>query len=636
MVSDVRPESKPSLESLHRFAVATDHQAGCLYLPGTRLSVLTTITSWLNSTNETNSKVLWLADISGSGKSSVAQHIASVAAQTNQLLCSFFFKRDIKAQSSTISVVAQLSRQLARSSTCIAAEASGGGAMTSSGYPEAFHSHITIPLCLHPPTKPSLVVIDALDESGPPHERAGFLSALVHEVPLFPPTVKVLLTSKPSQDIDEALGRLCIKSLDDEVFGYYRLTFDVYGQANRSDISRYISHSFQIVARNKRSKGTILPELWPSHFQRTSLTGHANGLFLLVSVAAAFVDNSENPQMALQELLVLQHRPSPEAAMDALYNHVLQSAALRPGFNLRIYKASLEVVLSAENPLAIQEINSQIHQDARFTLTYLRPVLQCNPEARVIHNSFVEYIQDPHKCDPRFLVSITPRTSERVYSSAFKDSTFASKLHQVTDRQYIESNELPALIPGNLRARDLVADVGSQIEEGSVSCYPITRGGFGDIWSARYIDGREVAIKTLWLHGDLTVFDRQKLEKHAIKELSVWRKLDHPNVLKLLGICALGGGIGMVSEWMPNGNIMQYILNHKDVDKNKLITDVAAGLAYLHENRIIHGDLKGANVVVSASGTARLADFGLAKVVESTFKFSTTSTVKGTVRWMVS
>ena len=53
----------------------------------------------------------------------------------------------------------------------------------------------------------------------------------------------------------------------------------------------------------------------------------------------------------------------------------------------------------------------------------------------------------------------------------------------------------------------------------------------------------------------------------------MWSKLKHPNVLSLLGICVLGGEIGMVSEWMPNGNVSEYAASHSDADKLKLVRD---------------------------------------------------------------
>lgn len=51
----------------------------------------------------------------------------------------------------------------------------------------------------------------------------------------------------------------------------------------------------------------------------------------------------------------------------------------------------------------------------------------------------------------------------------------------------------------------------------------------------------------------------------------VWSRLDHPNVLNLLGICVFGGEIGMVAEWMPNGSITEYAINHPEVDQLKLV-----------------------------------------------------------------
>ncbi|KAG9122238.1 hypothetical protein FRC07_001475 [Ceratobasidium sp. 392] len=84
---------------------------------------------------------------------------------------------------------------------------------------------------------------------------------------------------------------------------------------------------------------------------------------------------------------------------------------------------------------------------------------------------------------------------------------------------------------------------------------------------------------------------------------------------------------------MPNDNVREYVLKHPDVNRFELITDIATGLNYLHGKRIVHGDLKGGNVVVSATGTCRLVDFGLAKKSEKSLGVSNISTI-GTSRWM--
>ncbi|KDN36899.1 hypothetical protein RSAG8_10518, partial [Rhizoctonia solani AG-8 WAC10335] len=321
------------------------------------------------------------------------------------------------------------------------------------------------------------------------------------------------------------------------------------------------------MAQNRRSEGVSLPESWPSNSQRASLTGHANGLFLWVSVATAHVDNSENPHKALEEPLALRHRSTPDAAMDTLCNRILRDTESSPNFNLHVYQTALEAILSAKYPLTIHEINQQICLDPAPTLA--------------------QYVQHPQKCDPRFLVCGVPWIAGRVNAPSPRSSTPLSAPQRLSGRRDTESNNLSTLFSGYPRAWDLVPDVGSQIKEGSVSRCPITHGGFGDIWSARHIDGREITTKTLRLQGQLAAFDQHKLQRRAISELSVWRKFKHPNILKLLGICAFGGEIGMVSEWMPNGNIIRYTMKHNEVDKIKLIADVVDGLAYLHGNGIV-------------------------------------------------
>lgn len=94
----------------------------------------------------------------------------------------------------------------------------------------------------------------------------------------------------------------------------------------------------------------------------------------------------------------------------------------------------------------------------------------------------------------------------------------------------------------------------------------------------------------------------------------------------------------MVSEFMPNGNVQEYIQRNPSVDRYRLAIHICAGLAYLHEHpkHIVHGDLKAVNVVVNADGIPKLTDFGLAQMVraEDSIERSSSSNVGGTARWM--
>ena len=104
-----------------------------------------------------------------------------------------------------------------------------------------------------------------------------------------------------------------------------------------------------------------------------------------------------------------------------------------------------------------------------------------------------------------------------------------------------------------------------------------------------------------------------------------WKALDHPNVLPLLGVM-IGGRFAMVSGWMANGNINQFVATHRDANRFELVGpppascyphlsltimwipqlgDVARGLVYMHSQGMVHGDLKG----VSSENRSHISPF---------------------------
>ncbi|EJD49187.1 kinase-like protein [Auricularia subglabra TFB-10046 SS5] len=91
----------------------------------------------------------------------------------------------------------------------------------------------------------------------------------------------------------------------------------------------------------------------------------------------------------------------------------------------------------------------------------------------------------------------------------------------------------------------------------------------------------------------------------------------HRLIVAFLGTVDIGEQRALVSLYMRNGNLLQYLKAYPGSDKQKLVLQVAEAVNYLHGvERLVHGDLKCENVLISDFGDALLADFGLSTFLE--------------------
>ncbi|KAJ7088668.1 kinase-like domain-containing protein [Mycena epipterygia] len=161
----------------------------------------------------------------------------------------------------------------------------------------------------------------------------------------------------------------------------------------------------------------------------------------------------------------------------------------------------------------------------------------------------------------------------------------------------------------------------------------VAAGGFGDIWKG-LVRGQSVSVKIMRLFQDADV---EAVLKEFGREALIWRQLCHPNLLPFFGLYYLENRLCLVSPWMENGNILQFLSkDSQSTDRISLILDVALGLEYLHEEQVVHGDLKGINILVTPSHRACIADFGLSSIVNAItlrFTHSTASARGGTTRY---
>ncbi|CAL1693923.1 unnamed protein product [Somion occarium] len=173
-----------------------------------------------------------------------------------------------------------------------------------------------------------------------------------------------------------------------------------------------------------------------------------------------------------------------------------------------------------------------------------------------------------------------------------------------------------------------------EVESAESDC--IADGGFGEVYLGKY-KGRKVAIKRLRVYRSMSAEERAQVAWDISRESLMLHHLHHPSLLEFIGI-DLSHSLrpGLVTPWMDYGSIMNY-MDNMQIDppahqKDKWLQEIAHGVQYLHEATVVHGDLKGANVLVAENGQMKISDFGLT-VFEGDWSKEFGSQHGGNVHW---
>ncbi|KZV78707.1 WD40 repeat-like protein [Exidia glandulosa HHB12029] len=193
----------------------------------------------------------------------------------------------------------------------------------------------------------------------------------------------------------------------------------------------------------------------------------------------------------------------------------------------------------------------------------------------------------------------------------------------------------------NLASSTLSTDITKEVHD--VSLRPVGHGGYSDIYTGTWSSPMgELAVAIKVVRAAPADPGIKKIQRRLEKEISVWKGLVHHNVQKLSGLYT---GVGLlpalVSPWCKNGDInsfVQRLKSHPDVKLEKvkldLLIGVTTGLQFLHTRRIVHGDIKGGNILISDDGVPLLCDFGLSRIIAEHSESMTQTGLTGTLRWM--
>ncbi len=163
----------------------------------------------------------------------------------------------------------------------------------------------------------------------------------------------------------------------------------------------------------------------------------------------------------------------------------------------------------------------------------------------------------------------------------------------------LQSNSQPGRVIGRYR---LLEEIG--------------HGGMATVYLAERVDGeyrQQVALKLVWSSAH-----SEEIRRRFKQERQILASLDHPNIARLLdGGATEDGSPFLVMEYIAGQSITRYCQerNLPIVERLQLFQTVCAAVAYAHRNLIVHRDIKPGNILVTETGTVKLLDFGIAKLL---------------------
>jgi hypothetical protein len=351
-------------------------------MEGTRQPILEEVERW--RLDPTSPQILWLADVAGSGKSTVAKEMAEKWREQGCLAGKFFFSRDAEETRTPKLFFTTIAQQgLARLGPEVRSIVAAGNSKlidpVSAMLEEQCSAIFLAPLrMIHVPT---ILALDALDECEP-QACQHLLRIIIRYLPNLP-HLKVCMTSRPETHIRAQLSDVA----------YRELSLRSDDLSSSKDVEFYISH---------RLNGN-----WLTAIHKAQLIERAGGLFIWARTVCDLLENFRGNRLAFINRVLSQKVQE----MDAIYRIALEQAI---GINkaketIDAYIDVLSTIVAAYEPMTPKMINRLLMiSDSMEIVNDLKSVLECRDEdapIRFLHPTFREFLLNKETCGRYFVDS---------------------------------------------------------------------------------------------------------------------------------------------------------------------------------------------------------------------------------------
>ena len=374
--------------------------------PHTREAILKRIMQWVDDPSN-QAQIMWIFGPAGAGKSAIAQSIADLCFQSDNLAAGFFFSRHSAGRDNAVQFITTLAYQLSCSipemKVAVMKALKDDPLLLSHSLHAQAHGLIIRPLnnafAMMGDKKifkfrPRLVIIDGLDECGKPKDQRYLLEVLstITKQLLYP--LLFFVASRPEQAIRDAFNKEPLRILTT------RLALDDTYEAD-SDIRIFLQSKFDEIKQNHPAGGD-LPEPWPSREELGRLVEKSSGQFIHASTVVKFVDSSHHlPQDRLDIVFGLAppEVATPFTELDALYHQIFSSVVY--------IKNALEILMVLilfkdlpPRPALLDIFLSYKPGTTRMTLSDLHSILRLPPakekegEIKIMHASLSDFLLD--------------------------------------------------------------------------------------------------------------------------------------------------------------------------------------------------------------------------------------------------